>query len=113
MSLGRSLLVEAFLLGCGCLCVRLGKEVGRNEAGPRTLDHFDDMAQLVLSPAILQPRHLPGPGEVGRAAVQAALSKEALGRSALQRPAVSWAMSKHMKQFGKRKLEELNDRFCK
>lgn len=81
--------------------------------GPRTLDHFDDMVQLVLSPTILQPHHFPGPGEVGRVAVRAALSKEALGLPALQRPAVSWAVSKHMKQFGKRKLEELNDRFCK
>lgn len=34
--------------------------------GPRTQDHVDDMVQLVLSPAILQPRHFLGPGEVGR-----------------------------------------------
>jgi len=34
-----------------------------DEPGPRTLDHFDDMARLVLSPALLEPRRLPGPGE--------------------------------------------------
>lgn len=71
------------------------------------------MAQLALSPAVLQPHHLPGPGEVGRAAVQAAVSEEALGPSALEKPAVSQVMSKHTKQFGERKLEDLNDRFCK
>lgn len=40
--------------------------------------------------------------------MQAALSELVLGLFALQRPAVSWAVSKRTEQFSKRKWEELS-----
>lgn len=83
----------------------------RDEAGPGMHHHFDDMAPLALSPAVLQPDHLPGPGrEDGPSRSAASSVRAGLGLSALQRPAVTWAVSTYMKQLGKRKSDELCQR---